>query len=152
MAFGLPPQRDHLPPQPPSFQPPAPSLEVFHQTCLEIQAPWFPLGAQASQGGKQARGLGSSSQHPHFGKSHPQGSWGLLPEAGWHNQGGLRRQERAGFKVAGLRTTLGWAWGAWGMAWVCFWLYARLIIWVFPKFQFLLHIFSASHPSVSHLH
>lgn len=43
MAFGLPPQRDHTP-QPSGFQPPAPSLEVFHQTCPEIPAPWFRLG------------------------------------------------------------------------------------------------------------
>ena len=115
MAFGLPPQRDHTP-QPSGFQPPSPSLEVFHQTCPEIPAPWFPLGAQAPQGVRHARGLGSASQHPHFG-SLPQGSWGLLPEAGWDIQGGFRRQGRAGFKVAGLRTTLGWPWGGRG-AWL----------------------------------
>lgn len=48
-----------------------------------------------------------------------------------------------------LGMALGWVWGT---AWVCFWLYTQVIIWVFPKLQFLPDTFPASHPSVRHLH
>lgn len=66
MAFSSPSQRDHT--HPPSSQSSAPSPAVFRQTGPKIPAPWLTPGAQALQGGRQARGLGSSSQRPHFGK------------------------------------------------------------------------------------
>lgn len=61
--------------------------------------PWFPLGAQASQGGKQARGLASSSQHPRFGKVILRGAGDFCLR-----QGSISREDSEGRKEQASRS------------------------------------------------
>lgn len=125
MAFGLPPQRDHtrvlvssLSPQPGGLPSDLPRDSGLWFRGLGPRHP-RELGMQGAFG---------APQHPHFG-SLPQGSWGLLPEAGWDIQGGLRRQGRAGHVAASERPWDGLGVGV-GHGLICFWLYTRLTIWV----------------------
>lgn len=68
-------------------------------------------------------GVGSASQHPHFGVF-LRGGWGLLPEAGWDIQGRTPKAGKSRLQGRWPPNDLGMAAGwAWGMAWICFWLY-----------------------------